>query len=137
MAYSITQLATKADCDLVLVPLTQKRDQAANRRSNLAFQLQTFSDPAGRNAELSRLNRRIADAQADLPTLPEGKTKRDLENELATNTKRRNQLLNQSDAQGSDDRVLLEFEQATLIQAHDEAVSLIGQVESHKATLPA
>ena len=137
MAYTIDQLATKADCEQVLVPLTQNRDEAANRKSNLAFRLQTFGDPAARAAEITRLSRRIADAQADLPTMAEGRDKRRVEDELATNTKRRNQLLNQGEAQGSDDRVLLEYELTTTAQAQTEADALIGQVQTRKDSLPA
>jgi hypothetical protein len=137
MAYSITDLATRAECDLVIGSLSKKRDEAANRRTNLAFQLRNFGDPAARTAELNRLNRRIADAQDDLPTMQEGREKRRVENELGTHTRQRNQLLNQAEAQGGDDRVLLEFELFNVTASHDEAVRLIGEVETRKAALPA
>ncbi|GAA3949897.1 hypothetical protein [Hymenobacter algoricola] len=137
MAYSIDQLATKADCDRVLVPLTQKRDEAANRKSNLAFRLQTFGDPAARAAEITRLSRRISDAQADLPGMTEGREKRRVEDELSTYIKRRNQFINQNEEQGTDDRVMLEFEVATATQTHDEAVGLVGLVQVRKDSLPA
>lgn len=137
MAYSITDLLTKADCDLVLGPLAKKRDDAANRRTNLAFDLKNFGDPAARNAELTRLNRRIADAETDLPTMSENREKRKLEDEMGRHKARRNQLINQAETQGPDDQVLLEFELASVTAIHDEAVDLIRQVEIHKDTLAA
>ncbi|RTQ46520.1 hypothetical protein EJV47_21445 [Hymenobacter gummosus] len=137
MAYSISDLTTRAECEQVTKVLVKKRDEAANRRTNLAFELQNFGDPAARAAELTRLNRRITDAQTDLPTMPDGREKRKVENELSSHTRQRNTLLNQADAQGSDDRVLLEFELFNVAAAHDEAVRLITEVEAHRNTLSA
>lgn len=137
MAYSIADLLTKADCDLVIGPLTKKRDEAANRKSNLAFDLKNFGDPAARAAELTRLNRRIADAETDLPTMADGREKRKLDDEMGRYKARRNQLLNQSETQGADDRVLLEFELTNVTATHDEAMRLIQQMEDHKDTLTA
>ena len=137
MAYSINNLTTKADCDRVLGPLALKRDEAANRKSNLAFRLQNFNDPAARAAEITRLNRRVSEGQTELATMAEGKLKRDLEDEVSISTRRRNQLLNQADTQGSDDRLLVEFELEIVTKTFDEAVTLIPQIEARKAALPA
>jgi len=135
MEYSISELATKAECDLVLAALVKKRDEVANHGSNLAFQLQNFGSPAERAAELLRLNRRITEAQQELLTLPEGKEKRDTENAMVSHIRRRNQLLGQAETQGSDDKVLTQFGQASDTLIHDEAVRLIGLVQAHRDTL--
>ncbi|WP_400192561.1 hypothetical protein [Hymenobacter sp. B81] len=136
MSYTLNQL-TKADSDQVITALGLRRTEAANRMSNLAFRLETFGNPEARAAEVARLTNRINNAQAELATMPDGRPRRDLEDELGTNTRKRNQLLNQSEKQGPDDRVLLEFELALATQTHAELLALIPQVQTHRDSLPA
>lgn len=135
--YSLAALETKADCDAALVPLRLRRDEAAADLSAFAFDLQTFGDPAARKAEVTRLNGKLSTAQADLLTLPEGREKRDLEDQLASYTRRRNQLVNQGDSRGGDDKVLLEFRLEMARQTNTEAIALVTAIEAHKDGLPA
>ncbi|WP_310394084.1 hypothetical protein [Hymenobacter sp.] len=66
MAYSVSDLTTKAACDAVLIPLGRERDAVANRRSNLAFQLENFGNAAALQAEVTRLTA----SRPPRPTLP-------------------------------------------------------------------
>jgi hypothetical protein len=135
--YSLPALETRADCDAALGPLRLRRDEAAADVSALAFDLQTFSDPAARRAEITRLNGKISAGQAELLTLTEGREKRKLEDEVGSYTRRRNLLLNQSETRGGDDKVLLEFRLETARLTSDEATTLVAGIETHKAALPA
>ncbi|MDQ2773102.1 MAG: hypothetical protein M3Y54_21670 [Bacteroidota bacterium] len=134
--YSIAALETKADCDAALVPLRLRRDEAAAETSALAFELQTYADPAARKAEITRLNTKLATVQTDLTTLPEGKEKRDAENEMASYLRRRNQLVSQSETHGGDDKIVLEFKLEMAKQTNTEAAALVTLIETHKDTLP-
>lgn len=134
--YSLTALETKADCAAVLVPMRLRRDEAAADVSALAFTLQTYGDPAARKAEITRLNTKVADAQADLLTLPEGKEKRDTEDDMGTYIRRRNQLVNQSETHGSDDKIVLEFRLEMARQTSAEATALVTAIETRQNGLP-
>ena len=116
--------------------LGRERDAAANRKSNLAFQLKNYLNPEALKAEIVRLNQRITADTTDLATLTDGKEKRDKESDISRNTVRRNDLQDRIEAKGADDKLLKEFELAWTTAKHDEAVNLIGQVEAKKAALP-
>ena len=133
--YSLAALETKADCAAALVPIRLRRDEAAADASALAFELQTYGDPAARKAETTRLNTKLATVQADLLTLPEGKEKRDAENEMASYLRRRNQLVNQSETHGGDDKIVLEFKLEMAKQTNTEATGLVTAIEAHQAGL--
>ena len=136
MIYSVDDLPTKAACDAVLAVIGREHDAAANRKSNLAFQLQHFGDAATIQAEITRLTTRITDGEADVSTMTEGKEKRDAEDVLSHNRIRRNDLLDRADKQGADGKVLKEFELAWVTQKLDESTILITQVETRKNALP-
>ncbi|MBF9222003.1 hypothetical protein [Hymenobacter ruricola] len=133
--YSLTALETKADCAAALTPLRLRRDEAAAETSALAFALQTYGDPAARKAEITRLNAKLTAVQADLGTLPEGKEKRDSENEMASYLRRRNQLVGQSETHGGDDKIVLEFKLEMARQTNTEATALVAAIETHADTL--
>jgi hypothetical protein len=133
--YSITALETKADCAAALTPLRLRRDEAAADVSALAFDLQTYGDPVARKAEITRLNTKLAGVQADLLALPEGKEKRDTENDMATFLRRRNLLVSQSETHGGDDKIVLEFKLEMARQTNTEATALVTAIETHEAGL--
>ena len=130
--YSIPALETKADCAAVLVPMRLRRDEANADVSALAFTLQTYGDPVARKAEITRLNTKVTTAQADLLTLPEGKEKRDTEDDMGTYIRRRNQLVNQGETHGSDDKIVLEFKLEMARQTSAEAATLVTAIEAHQ-----
>ena len=133
--YSLSSLETKADCAAAATPLRLRRDEATADASALAFDLQTFADPVARKAEIARLAAKVTAGQADLLTLPEGREKRDAENEVGSLIRRRNTLLNQSETRGADDKVLLEFRLEMARQTQAEATTLVAAIEAHSDTL--
>ncbi|WP_210517853.1 hypothetical protein [Hymenobacter terricola] len=133
--YSLPDLLTKADCAAALLPMRLRRDEAGAEASTLAFTLQTFGDPAARKTEITRLNTKLTGVQADLLTLPEGKEKRDTENEMASYLRRRNTLVDQSETHGGDDKILLEFKLEMAHQTNTEATALVTAIEAREATL--
>ena len=135
--YSLTALETRADCAAALTPLRLRRDEAAADVSALSFDLQVFGDSAARKAEITRLNTKLTNVQTDLLTLPEGKEKRDAENDMAGFLRRRNQLVGQSETHGGDDKVLLEFKLEMARQTAAEATALVAAIEARQPTLSA
>jgi hypothetical protein len=136
MAYNLNFLTNKAECDLVLKPLSHERDAAVNRQSTLALQLENFGNPEAIKAEITRLNTRIASDEAELLLMQPGKEQREKENELSRDKVRRNRLVELSEKQGKDDRMMKEFELACIGKKVEEANTLIGLIEARKADLP-
>ena len=134
--YSLAALDTQAACAAALLPLRLRRDEAAAEVSATTFALQAFAAPATRQAEITRLNTRLAAVQAELPTLPEGKEKRKTENEMAGLLRRRNRLLSQNQTRSGDDKVVLEFQREMARQTQAQASALVAAIEAHQATLP-
>jgi hypothetical protein len=135
--YSLTALETRADCAAALTPLRLRRDEAAADVSALSFDLQVFGDSTARKAEITRLNTKLTNVQTDLLTMPEGKEKRDAENDMAGFLRRRNQLVGQSETRGGGDKILLEFKLEMARQTAAEATALVTAIEARQPTLPA
>ncbi len=138
MAYSLTLLTTRAQCDAVLAYanaklslLTYQTTQAGRRTENLS------TSASGMASELTGLNAYITAMTPVIATLPAGKDRDKQTNDLRVKTDRRDALLARQNQQGPEALVEAELD-ATLVDAQLPLVQdLIAQVTAHRATLPA
>jgi hypothetical protein len=138
MAYSLTLLTTRAQCDAVLAYANNKLallnyhdSQTGRRTDNLTASATKDS------SELTGLNAYITAMTPVIATLPAGKDRDKQTNDLRVKTDRRDALLARQNQQGPEALVEAELD-ATLVDAQLPLVQdLIAQVTAHRATLPA
>jgi hypothetical protein len=78
MSYSVAQITTTADCDLLLsLAAKEKADQAWKRLSEERLTLNYSATSIEIDAELQAVNTEIAATETIIATLPEGNSKED------------------------------------------------------------
>jgi hypothetical protein len=138
MAYSLSLLTTRAQCDAVLAYaqtklglLTYHDTQTGRRADNLAASAGSIA------AELTGLHAYIAAMTPVIATLPAGKDRDKQANDLRVKTDRRDTLLARQSQQGPEALVASELD-AALVDAQLPLVQdLVTQVSAHRGTLPA
>lgn len=138
MAYSLTLLTTRAQCDAVLTYaqaklslLTYHTTQTSRRAENLS------TSASGMASELTGLNAYITALTPVITTLPAGKDRDRQANDLRVKTDRRDALVARQSQVGPEALVEAELD-SILVDAQVPLVEdLVTQVTAHRATLPA
>ncbi|MCB2376966.1 hypothetical protein LGH70_05200 [Hymenobacter sp. BT635] len=136
MAYSLSQLATTADCDQVLAYISDELRVLNQRRSEFTYQRDTAtSTSAELQAELTALNAEIDYLTPLIPTLPASKKRKERENELRRSTDRRDELVARQGERGAVSLLIRELELAQAEVQITETKALEAGVTAFRATL--
>ncbi|MBC8085488.1 MAG: hypothetical protein H7Z21_19990 [Hymenobacter sp.] len=138
MAYSLSLLTTRAQCDAVLAMATEKRQVLSFRDTESDYRTDNTTVSATRlSAELTGLNTYITAITPVVAGMDPSDERKSLADELRLKTDRRDTLLARQGEVGPEKLVGRELEQALLDPQIPIVDDLIVQVTDHRATLPA
>ncbi|UOQ51596.1 hypothetical protein [Hymenobacter cellulosivorans] len=136
MTYSLSQLTTKADCDLVLAYIADELRVLTQRQSEFIYQRDTATKAAAElTAELTALNADIDYLTPLIPTLPVSKKRKQRENDLRTSIDRRDELVARQNERGAVGLLIRELELAQIEVQLTETQALETSITAHRATL--
>ncbi|GAA4350414.1 hypothetical protein GCM10023185_08080 [Hymenobacter saemangeumensis] len=136
MAYSLSLLTTYAQCDAVLAAANKKLGTLSFRDTTTDRSVGNTTETATSiSNELSSLNTYLTAMAPALASLPAGRERDELGDELRIKTDRRDALLSRQRRVGPEKLVERELEQALLTPQLPLVQDLIAQITAHRATL--
>jgi len=137
MAYSVSKLKTKAQCDELIAKVQKQKADLQFEQTSVNHQQGNFS---GNNSEveieLQSINTEITGVNTIVATLPEGKTKDNYLKKQASLVHRQLVLEGKIEDYGSIAQLQNEFEIAQLALQIAEADKFLAELQTRKAELP-
>lgn len=136
MNYSITQLSTVTDCDIVLTEVQKQKEDLEYARTSKERSRITYAERSVQtDADLLAINGEVSSLQTVLASLPEGDTKEEMEVKLKKLEYRQFLLKERNEDYGLVALLDRELDVAFVDAQLAEINTFIAQVEAHKATL--
>ena len=138
MAYSLTLLTTRTQCDAVLAFATARLGLLNYHDSQTGRRADNLTTSATRDSsELTGLNAYITAMTPVVATLPAGKDRDKQTNDLRVRTDRRDTLVARQNQQGPEALVEAELDSALVDVQLPVGNDFVALVTAHRATLPA
>ncbi|MDJ1498298.1 hypothetical protein QNI19_38170 [Cytophagaceae bacterium DM2B3-1] len=138
MALSVALLTTKADCDKVLVELSDIKDNLEFRQISLTRSKDNAADRASSiDADLAAAEAEVTSLIAIIAALPEGSTKTEMQNRKVRADYKLFSLQQRKAQFGTTAVILYESELGEIEQRLFVIDNSMNEITIHKATLPA
>jgi uncharacterized phage infection (PIP) family protein YhgE len=136
MPYTLTSIATVAECDEILAHLTDVNATLENRRQNLAFRTnQVNSNAEEYQQELNALNAELGTEQTLFNTLPDGPRREEARLNILEIDLKLGRLRKSEDTYGGFATVMRALSLTNTQNQTNETNQLIAEVTARRATL--
>ncbi len=139
MAYSLSKISTKADCDTLIASVQKEKSSLEFQQTTLEHHEEVFENgqASSIDKELAALNTELTGVAAIIDTLDPGKVKENYVKKQASLTLRQLILTEKKNYYGTVALVQTEFELAQVALQITEASNLIAALQARKEALPA
>jgi len=137
MNYTVSFLATKADCQALIMLAQAEISDQEYRKSTLNRQYEAaFLSGQGIAADLAAVGAELDALQTVLTSLPPGKTRDEIEDRITKATYKKYQLKQRQEKSGNQFLLNKEYDLAVADKAIGEADDFILQLQARMAVLP-